>query len=548
MKNISIIILFHNNRGIDICLQSVLGQLKGKDEIILIDDHSDVDCLNSISGILKTSNIRLYPATEKRGNRSYNRNLGARNSKNDVLLFLDGDMVLAKGSLNSFRRAHEKEGYVAFLGNAHGMRFSEIHMPLYLGYQNYDELLQSDTGRSQLLRDPALADWRVEPFRCKALEPYYWIYYYTCICSVSREVFQSIGGFDEALLTWGSEDIDLGYRLSLCGKIGHATGAHAFHVPHERNLWDEQLFDRDNTRYLLDKHRVWPFEFLLSFDLTGDIYRAIEELCEEISRWNIPYLRPKPFPDTIWINLPSAAHREDSVVWYDGAGKMTKTGLLGLSIPCCDKRFQTVYVSSNVFSYPTILTARIFQECMRIGNKTLLIPSGAAKRVSWNKDYLLQSCDIYRVYYVSVDTMEYELHPLEDGCFQVISPQIEQGLQRARSRCPILVSARARQKWHEEGCLASEWVLVNLLPRDTEDIRQKLECALGMRIVQAYRFPAGNSGTPLLDTIPYALWESRYPLFLVVSSSDEIGNRPAALRARNRIDLMLDIDGNLRSL
>ena len=552
MDNITVIILFHNNNGINICLQAVLSQLEDGDEIILVNDHSEAAYLSEIDTFLKDPRIHMYSVCKKCGNRSYNRNLGAAKSKNDILLFLDGDMVLCSGSLKAFRRAHKSKGYVAFLGNAHGMRFSELHMSLYLGHRDYLNMLQTDKGRRQLLRDPALADWRRDPFANRQLEPYYWIYYYTCICSVTRAAFQQIGGFDESLITWGSEDIDLGYRLSLLGKIGYATDAHAFHVPHTRNLWDEQLFDRDNTRYLLDKHRSWPFELLLSFDLSGEIYQAIEELYNEISCWDVPSLSPEPAPDTIWVNLPSASHHDDSVIWYNDELKMTRTGLLGLSIPCCDKRFRTAYVSSNIFSYPMILTARILQECMRISSKTLIVPSGMAKRTLWDKAYLLQSSDIYRVYRVSIDTMEYSFEPLEDGLIQVLSPQIDHGFQNSRSHCPVHISAESRRVWSENQHGESvEWLVINFLPRNTQEICQKIENALGIHVCQSYQLSVeeGEYAT-ILDSVPYALRQNKHPLFFVVPSAHQINTQSLTAWAQFRpeTDYMLDTSGEIRAL
>ena len=270
MKSISVIILCHNSKGISICIQAVLRQLSGADEIILVDDHSEPTFLKKeLSLYWEHERVRFYSVSQKRGNRAYNRNFGAKQSKNDILLFLDGDMVSAPGTLQAFRNAHEMNGYVGFVGNAHGMRFAEEHMRLHLGREDYWELVQTEEGLQQLIQDPLLEEWRRQAFQASHLEQFYWIYYFTCICSVQRSVFEQIGGFDEALVTWGSEDIDFGYCLSTHGKIGCVSGAHAVHLPHKRNLWNEQLFDRDNTRYLLDKHRIWPFELLLSFDLSG---------------------------------------------------------------------------------------------------------------------------------------------------------------------------------------------------------------------------------------------------------------------------------------
>lgn len=161
--------------------------------------------------------------------------------------------------------------------------------------------------------------------------------------------FFEVGGFDKALVTWGSEDIDLGYCLSRCGNIGYVEDAHAIHLPHPRNLWDEQLFDRDNIKYLLDKHRVWPFECLISFEFSAETYQLIEQMYAEIASWDLPVLTTKPCPDSIWINVPAVPHTCGTVIWYDHRLCQTSMNLLGISVPCCDQRFETAHVSTNIF-------------------------------------------------------------------------------------------------------------------------------------------------------------------------------------------------------
>lgn len=69
------------------------------------------------------------------------------------------------------------------------LRFSEEHMALHIGHPNYRELVRTEEGISQLIHNPALEDWRTYFFRHLGLEPYYWVYYYTCICSADRKAF-----------------------------------------------------------------------------------------------------------------------------------------------------------------------------------------------------------------------------------------------------------------------------------------------------------------------------------------------------------------------
>ena len=259
---------------------------------------------------------------------------------------------------------------------------------------------------------------------------------------MQRSVFEQIGGFDEALVTWGSEDIDFGYCLSTHGKIGCVSGAHAVHLPHKRNLWNEQLFDRDNTRYLLDKHRIWPFELLLSFDLSGDNYKMIQDMRQEIARWDLPGLRPAPIPNSLWVNVPSLRSAADTVIWYDSDSVKSSMELFGVALPCCDQYFETAYVSTNIFSYPMIMTSRILQECIRVSRCVLLLRAPQSRRKFWDGASMLQEREINRNYYLSSDIMEFEFLPLEDGSYQVLSPQVKDRLASSRSHCPIFCLPR----------------------------------------------------------------------------------------------------------
>lgn len=548
MKKISVILLCHNNYGINICIKAILHQLMLGDEIVIVNDHSDTSFIdNELAYFLEDERIHLYSVSEKTGNRSHNRNFGAKKSQNDILIFLDGDMIISDETLEAFRSIHENEEYVAALGNAHGMRFSKEHMALHIGREDYLQLVQTKEGLQQLIENPALQDWRLSQFCQPELEPYYWIYYYTCICSVERKLFLRIEGFDEALVTWGSEDIDLGYRLSLYGRIGYAVHAHAVHIPHKRNLWDEQLFDRDNIRYLLDKHRAWPFEMLLSLEFSCDCYELIQQIYNDITDWDLSRLTPCPIKNSIWINTPSPSHISDTIVVFNHILEQESMGLIGVSIPYCDQRFDIAYISANIFSYPMEITAKIMQECMRISQQVIIVPTQTSKRKFWDKSDILKTAEIYRTYYVSSDTMEYEFIPREDNCYQVCSPQIKNWFRASRSHCPIHVSAHSRKVWHEKLVPAEQkLLLINLIEQDTDEICCKLENALGVTFIQQYHFSVECEKVfSLTENFPIGLYNSKYSLFFVVYIREQLAAKSLKhwLKIRQIPDFVLSLDG-----
>lgn len=126
---LSIIFLCHNNKNIDICLDSVIEQTYGNDEIIVVDDHSNDETLTLLKKYVETKKILLL-RSNRAANRSYNRNLGAKIAKNGVLVFLDGDMVLGNNGLFAIRKAHILRSEQAFIGQKHAINFDELQLQL----------------------------------------------------------------------------------------------------------------------------------------------------------------------------------------------------------------------------------------------------------------------------------------------------------------------------------------------------------------------------------------------------------------------------------
>jgi len=459
---------------------------------------------------------------------------------------------MGDGSLEAYRKAHEAPEYAGFLGNAHGMRFSSEHMSLYLGREDYLELIQTEDGRKKLALEPLLDDWRIEEFRKPEFEPYYWVYYYSCFCSVTRSAFDQAGGFDEIFVSWGSEDNDFGYRISACGRIGYLPNVHGFHLPHPRNLWDENLFDHDNIRYMLDKYRCWQIELMMSFDTSGKMYTLVDRIRKDIRSWNLTYMSPQTIPETIWINIPTEMHPDETVIWYNRKGEEIRTSLLGISVPCCDLYFSTAYITADIFCYPMVITSRILQECLRISKKVVLLPVKETRRYRWPDACLAELPELYRSVFPSNDTMEYQFLPERDGSYQVVSSEMRERLQKTRSQCPIFPGKLAREKWREFRYTDQHrFILVNLTNRDTETIREKLEHALGTTFEQSYTFtPSQKKTITLQDALPLAVCQITSPLFLVVNACDRViaDDYWNSQRANTEGDLIFDLSGDLKRL
>ena len=113
MINFSFIILFHNNSHTDIVIDAIKEQMIEGDEIIIVNDHSEKSYLS----VLKRfgNDIKLVHS-DCTGNRSYNRNFGAKYAKNEYLMFVDGDIILLPYAVNALRITMQ-QGYVGAVGN-----------------------------------------------------------------------------------------------------------------------------------------------------------------------------------------------------------------------------------------------------------------------------------------------------------------------------------------------------------------------------------------------------------------------------------------------
>lgn len=547
MNDISIIMLCHNSRSIDICVSALSAQMQGHDELLIVDDHSDPIFLEETVTPLVSDSIHVLHAQKYSGNRSYNRNLGAQHAKNNILLFVDGDMVLQENALNVLRKANESDKYVAFIGAEHGMKDSELHMALRLGHRDYLNLLKTREGRNILFHNPLLSDTRRQDLMSNRFEPYFWIYFYTSFCAIKRSIFEQIGGFDQNFLTWGSEDVDIGYRLSLIGRIGYLPDFEGLHVPHERNIWEQETLDRDNIRYIVDKYRKWPLELLSAFDSSCPLYSQMEIIYSTICKQKTPPINILPEPDTIWINLPVEGKEHETVQWFSGDGTHHSAALLGIALPFCDYRFKSSYITSNIFAYPDIVIARILMESLRVSSATFLIPAETRYRYAWDEEAFAFLTTLHHVCAISCDPMEFSFQVNARGWIEVHSPENQIRLKRAFSQTPVFPSAQSRQKWtsyflnhHRKYCL------INLTDTNSDLVKTKLQNAFGIQIGLLYSFaPPAEAVFSFSDVLPLTLCQNRDPMLYIVSDFNRIA--PSCMWQRDcSQDLVYDQTGTLR--
>lgn len=186
-------------------------------EVLVCDDGSDPATMEIVRDFVAQTDIDLrhlwQPDRGFRAARS--RNNGIRSAQGDLLIFLDGDMVVRPGFLDAHRRAHERELLLAC-----GTRYSIRIGSGIDGTRHISEFRrrQHDHLQPEQLRQ---LSWRDTPFP--------WMTLLSCNFSVRKrpEVI-----FDERFVGWGTEDREFSLRLCerFCYSAHVISGADAVHV------------------------------------------------------------------------------------------------------------------------------------------------------------------------------------------------------------------------------------------------------------------------------------------------------------------------------
>ena len=414
--SLSIIFLCHNNRNIDICIDSVLEQMKQYDEIIVVDDHSEQQYMTILNKYSSKNLIKLLQS-ERYANRSYNRNLGAQMAKNDVLVFLDGDMVIGNYALDNLRTAHRTRSEVAFIGQKHMINYDEIQLQLVSKIDNYLNMLKTFDGKSLLEDNPLFKDPRKEFFDSFDNHKFYWTYYYTGLCSIEREIFELLDGFDESFDSWGSEDVDLGYRISQQYLIGFVYNFHGFHIPHKRNVIQNEQTNRKNIQYMQKKFKTWEFEILNSFYGYGNL-AMFNKVLQQMRLINVEEPQITLNKNELLIDIVSQRHPYGNIYYFLDKKIIVDDSTFGTSILQPNKSFHTAFISDHIFIYPNLLACRIIQETLRLAKKVFIYPTNDNIRIPWEKENILLP-KVQRQHY------QYEVNDIFAYSFEVIDKYIQ---------------------------------------------------------------------------------------------------------------------------
>jgi GT2 family glycosyltransferase len=196
---LSVVIPTHDRPGTLRNTLAALGEqtLPASDfEVIVVDDGSDESHRREVRALREAFRFTLIE--KEQGGLASARNRGADRAQGDTLHFLDDDVIPAADSLEQHLATHADQAQpVAVVG---ALPFPpHVEMNAFLWYIER-------SGHYDLYKHP-----RKYPGGKPPMPPM------NGNSSISRELFNRIGKYDESFRQYGSEDLELGYRLARSG-------------------------------------------------------------------------------------------------------------------------------------------------------------------------------------------------------------------------------------------------------------------------------------------------------------------------------------------
>lgn len=241
-------------------------------EVIVVDDGSHDDT----AALAKKFPCRVVRRQATFGNPAAARNLGARETPGDPLVFLDSDCVARPGWLSAILRAHERGN--AVVGGA-------IDMPEGLSF----------TARADYLCGFYLVHGRRPPARVPHHPP--------PSLSFRRDAFFGSGGFSESwpLYYTNEERAPLGRVRGQGGSIVFEPAAVVEH------------YNRPGLTAMLRRHYRWGFTSIESKSSTGSARVAWLYRCPPLTALLVPALA---FCHSVMIVALWLRHGKTEIIWH----------------------------------------------------------------------------------------------------------------------------------------------------------------------------------------------------------------------------------------
>lgn len=246
------------------CLQSIQQSHRMPDELIIVIDGEDANSYN----IAESFTNQIFVNQETKGP-AIARNIGAKASTGDILIFFDADITVHKqtiGKMESYFETHAEVS--ALIGSYDNEPAEQNFMSQYKNLMNHYV--------HQHARLEASTFWGA----CGAIR---------------RDAFFAVDGFNEQFTRPSMEDIELGYRLVDAGYLIHLVKD--ILVTHHKRWTPLKLLRSD----IFDRAIPWSKLLLTQNRLTNDLNIDVT------SRWStiLVYLLPLTLISSVLIPLLS---------------------------------------------------------------------------------------------------------------------------------------------------------------------------------------------------------------------------------------------------
>ena len=400
----SIIIPTYNRaKELDFVLRGLLDQDIDKSlfEIVVVDDNSSDEILLTIKKYYNLLNLIFVKKDDSINGAAKSRNIGIKDARNNLIIFLDSDVIPSNNFVRSHIELHKNAGNSVALGYVYAIDCSRDSWDLRFGksssFSFNDYLDFSWKNEYKWLfkdrRDAFL--YNIGDDLGKLPAP--WCFFWTLNASVLKENLEIAGLFDETLLKKGSEDLELGYRLYLSNlKFLFIRDSFGFHIPHCRDYSKEAKIDMCHEFYFLSKFPCIDIEALCTYDCghTNTALPYISSLVESYNKFisddidnSIQLAKYLPSNgNNLLIGCTNEHLLEECNIKYvveinpkklnalkNKFPKIQFYNLIGTALPFENHFFDTIIFNDAWRCYSDRFLPRILDELLRIGKKLILI-------------------------------------------------------------------------------------------------------------------------------------------------------------------------------
>jgi len=262
---ISIVTINYKKKDLTIaCLKSLQEQFKkefsqNQIETIIVDNASNDGSVESIRDFIKENNYKNSIVLESKENGGFGKgnNLGTKNAKGELLLFLNNDTTAEDNGIMQMAKYLKEHNEISILGGQ--LRNTDGSMQVSVG--SFYSLIKA------ILLLLGMQRFGIIDKNPKEIKKVEWVK--GGLFMIRKEVFESLRGFDEKIFMY-TEDMELCYRAKLKGYetffYPNVAVLHAEHGSTSRTFAIVNIYK--NLLYFYKKHKSYAEYLILKTILT----------------------------------------------------------------------------------------------------------------------------------------------------------------------------------------------------------------------------------------------------------------------------------------